>query len=65
MIPLVSDVVRIAGGQCAPDEMGGGWVQSIGAAHVPHLTHRASPNNRFQATAISIRPCLPPAIGRA
>jgi hypothetical protein len=25
MIPLVGHVVRIAGGQCAPDFMGGGW----------------------------------------
>jgi hypothetical protein len=26
MTPLVGHVVRMTGGQCAPDDMGGGWV---------------------------------------
>jgi hypothetical protein len=37
MIPLVGHVVNIAGGQCAPDDMGGGWRCSMGAGRVLHL----------------------------
>jgi len=41
MTPVVGHVVRMAGGQCAPDDMGGGWVCRIwGAGRVPHLAIR-------------------------
>jgi hypothetical protein len=53
MIPLVGRVVRIAGGQFAPDDMGGGWgVQGMGGRPHPgpgHPTQRAWPNQGVQA----------------
>ena len=52
MIPVPGHVVRIAGGQCASDDMAGGWVQGMGARSSPalgHPTQRAWPNNGLRS----------------
>jgi hypothetical protein len=44
MIPVVGHVVRMAGRNCAPDDMGGGWVVGQAASRTwPSDTTRGQP----------------------
>ena len=58
MTQLVGPVVRMTGGQCAPDDMGGGWVCRVWEqAAFPHLAIRH--NAPSLTTALGELACKP------